>query len=423
MSVPRARRAAPPAVSSLLLALALAPALAPTPARAQENAVSIRAARVIDGRGHVLENARVVVRGGKIVAVDHGAEATYDLGDMTLLPGFIDAHDHVYWHFNAQGRLHEPGDGEDAIQEELAAAGEAWKTLQAGFTTIQSPGSPQDKDLRDAIDAGRIPGPRILTSLQPLTDARLSADSLRKLVRARKRQGADFIKIFASASIRDGGKQTFSDAQLRAMCAEALAQGLRTLVHAHSDASVHASVVAGCTEIEHGLFVSDTTLRLVGAMGTRFDPQCGLVFHNYLDNWSQFEGIGNYNAEGKAAMEKTEPVALDVYKRALARPGLRMAYGTDAVAGAHGREAEDMVCLVQQVGADPMRVLTLATSENAAAVGLASRIGAVEPGLEADLVAVDGNPLEDITAVRRVRFVMKGGTVYRNVREGTPGSR
>jgi imidazolonepropionase-like amidohydrolase len=390
--------------------------LLPTPVVAQASTVSIRASRVIDGRGHVLENARVVVQGSRIVAVDHGTKATYDLTGMTLMPGFIDAHNHEFWHFNRQGRLHTGRDGETEAEAELSEAGEAWKTLQAGFTTIQSPGSPEDRDVRDWIDAGRIPGPRILTSLEPFSDDRLPPDSLRKLVDVRKAQGADFIKIFASESIRTGGRQTMSSAQLEAMCGEARAQGLRTLVHAHSDAAVRAAVHAGCTEIEHGIFVADSTLRLMARTGTRFDPQCGLVFHNYLDNWSRFAGIGNYNAEGKASMEKGIGLALDVYRRALATPGLKLAYGTDAVAGAHGHEAEDMVCLVNEVGADPMRVVTLATSENAEALGLGDSIGAIAPGMDADLVAVAGDPLRDITSVRDVRFVMKGGKVYRNTR-------
>jgi len=407
----RARAASPPPAARSTRSAPAAGA-----ARADTATVSIRAARMFDGRGHVLRDARVVVREGKIVGVDHEKTATYDLGDMTLLPGFIDAHNHEYWHFNPKGRLHTDRDGEDSVQAELSAAGEAWKTLRGGFTTIQSPGSPEDRDLRDWIDAGRIPGPRILTSLEPFFDDRLPPDSLRKLVDVRKKQGADVIKIFASESIRTGGRQTFSEAQLRALCGEAKAQGLRTMVHAHSDASVRAAVHAGCDQIEHGIFIADSTLRLMARTGTHFDPQCGLVFHNYLDHWSHFDGIGNYNAEGKAAMEKAIPRALEVFKRALGTPGLKLAYGTDAVAGAHGHEAEDMVCLVQQVGADPVRALELATSENAKALGMADRIGAITPGLDADLVAVAGDPTTDITAVRRVRFVMKGGTVYRNTR-------
>jgi imidazolonepropionase-like amidohydrolase len=387
----------------------------PAQGHAQKSTISIQASRVIDGKGHFLKNARVVVQDSKIVAIDHKPDATYDLTGMTLLPGFIDVHDHIYWHFNRKGRLHRPGDGEDPVEAELSAAGEAWKTLKGGFTTIESPGAMQDKDLRDWINAGRIPGPRILTSLQPLTNYHLSADELRHLVQVRYSQGADFIKIFASKSIRDGGAQTMSLKQMKAMCGEARKLGLRTLVHAHADSAVRASVLAGCTEVEHGFFAQKSTLQLMARNGVRFDPQCGLVAHNYLKNWSSYKGIGNYNAAGRAAMKKSIPLMIDKYKRALTIPWLKLAYGTDAVAGAHGHEAEDMICLVKNVGMDPMQVITEVTSNNAKALGLEDKIGTIAPGMQADLVAVPGNPLDDMTVVRHVDFVMKGGHVFKNV--------
>lgn len=399
-------------VAPLIFAIFLA---IPIQGHAQESTISIRASRIIDGKGHVLKNARVVIRGSKIVAVDHKTDATYNLVGMTLLPGFIDVHDHIYWHFNRKGRLHRTGDGEDPVEAELSAAGEAWKTLRGGFTTIESPGSPEDKDLRDWINARRIPGPRIITSLQPLTNYHLSADQLRHLVDVRYSQGADFIKIFASKSIRVGGTQTMSLKQMKAMCGEARKLGLRTLVHAHADSAVTASIEAGCTEVEHGFFAKTSTLKLMARKGVRFDPQCGLIAHNYLNHWVNYEGIGNYNAAGKAAMEKSIPLMIKKYKRALSIPGLKLAYGTDATAGAHGHEAEDMICLVKKVGMDPMQVITEVTSNNAKALGLEDKVGAIAVGMQADLVAVPGNPLNDITTVRHVAFVMKGGQVFKNV--------
>src|SRR5262249_31789534 len=148
-------------------------------------------------------------------------------------------------------------------------------------------------DLRDWIATQGLPGPRILTSYDPITDRTLSPDSLRALVRQRKAQGADLIKLFASASIREGGQQTMSDAQLVAVCGEAKVLGLRTLVHAHSAAAVRAAALAGCTEVEHGIFVTQEVLALMAARGTYFDPQCALVFTNYLDNRARYLGIGN----------------------------------------------------------------------------------------------------------------------------------
>ncbi len=378
----------------------------------------LRAATVIDGRGGVQHNVDILVVDGRIAriaprgAAPSGARVV-DLGDRTVLPGLIDAHAHPVWYFNRQNRLHTAGDGDTPAQSILAAAANAHATLLAGFTTIQSVGSRSDADLRDWIATQGLPGPRILTSLDPITDRTLSPDSLRAVVRQRKAQGADLIKLFASASIREGGQQTMSDSQLVAVCGEAKALGLRTLVHAHSAAAVRAAALAGCTEVEHGIFVTQEVLTLLAARGTYFDPQCALVFQNYLDNRARYVGIGNYTDSGFAAMERALPLAAADIRMALATPGLKVAYGTDAVAGADGHNAEDLVCRVQKSGEAPMHAIMAATSLNAEAMGLGSQIGAIAPGLEADIIALDGDPLADITALRRVSFVMKGGRVVR----------
>jgi imidazolonepropionase-like amidohydrolase len=224
------------------------------------------------------------------------------------------------------------------------------------------------------------------------------------------------IKIFASASIRDGGAQTLSDDQLEALCGEAKAQGMRTMVHAHSSASIKASVLAGCNQIEHGVFANDETLKLMADHGVYFDPQVCLVFRNYLDNRAKYEGIGNYNEEGFAAMEKAIPIATAMFTRAIHTPGLKVIFGTDAVAGAHGRNAEELVCRVQAGGQAPIDAITSATSLTAESLHMSDRIGSIAPGLEADIIAVQGDPTKDITALRHVMFVMKGGKVYKNVK-------
>lgn len=386
-------------------------------AEAQDLTTVIRAAKVIDGRGQTIANGDIVVTGSRITRVGaRGAVPTgarvIDLGNRTVMPGLIDGHSHLTWYFNRQGRYHTARDGDTPIQSMLAAAANGAATLMAGFTTIQSPGSPEDKDLRDWIETQGLPGPRIITSLNALQ--RGSPDTLRMLVRQRKELGADMIKLFASASIRDGGAQTLTDEQIAAVCGEAQAQGMRTMIHAHSKESVKASANGGCWEVTHGVFVDQEALDLMAAKGTYFQPQCSLVFSNYLDNRAKYDGIGNYNAEGFAAMERALPLAADAIKRALATKGLKITYGTDAVAGAHGRNAEDMVCRVQKSGETPMHVIVAATSVNAEALGLGSRIGSLASGYEADIIAVDGDPLADITTMRRVSFVMKGGRVYRN---------
>jgi len=394
--------------------------LAAAPLAAQDSArVVLRAAVVVDGRGGVQRNVDILIEGSRIARiaargpVPSGARIV-DLGDRTVLPGLIDAHTHPVWYFNRQNRLHTASDGDTPAQSTLAAAANAYATLMAGFTTIQSVGSRNDPDLRDVIASQGLPGPRILTSLDPLTDPRLTPDSLRALVRQRKAQGADVIKLFASASIREGGQQTMSDSQLVAVCGEAKALGLRTLVHAHSAAAVRASTLAGCTQVEHGIFVTQEVLSLMATRGTYFDPQCALVFRNYLDNRARYEGLGNYTDSGFAAMERALPLAAADLRMALATPGLKVVYGTDAVAGADGHNADDLICRVQQAGEVPMHAIIAATSLNAEALGLGDRIGTLAPGFEADVIAVDGDPLRDITALRRVSFVMKGGRVVRN---------
>jgi imidazolonepropionase-like amidohydrolase len=381
---------------------------------------TLRANRVFDGRHMLPKPQRIVVAAGKIERVEAEepglppSSVVYDLSRLTVLPGLIDAHDHIVWYFNATGKLHTETDGESAAQAALAAAGNAWRTLQAGFTTVQSPGSPEDKDLRDAIGSGRVPGPRVLTSLEPLTEKDGDPDALRKLVRERAAAGADLIKLFASKSIREGGAQTMSSAQLAAACGEAAALGLRTIVHAHSPESMRAAAEAGCTQVEHGIFATPEALAWMARRGTIFDPQCGLVFHNYLDNRPRFFGIGNYTAEGFAAMEKAVPLAIETFRRALATPNLKIVFGTDAVAGAHGRNAEELICRVRDAGQKPEDALASATSLAAESMGLAGKIGRIVPGFEADLIAVDGDPEKDVTALSRVVFVMKGGVVYRN---------
>lgn len=396
---------------SIALLLAWTPS-----AGAADAPITIRAAAVLDGRGGTILNARITVAGSRITRIEANAPAgtTYDLGNATILPGLIDAHAHVVWYFNSRGRFHTGSDGDTKTEGMLAAAGNAYATLMSGITTLQSPGSPEDKELRDAINRGVIVGPRMLTSLESLTERSGAPDELRALVRARKAEGADVIKVFASKSIREGGAQTMTDAQLEAVCSEAKAQGLRSLIHAHSAEAVLAATRAGCTQIEHGVFATDGVLRLMAERGTYHDPQCGLVFRNYLENRARYQGIGNYNEEGFASMEKAIPLALDGFKRALATPGLKVVWGTDAVAGAHGRNVEDLVCRVNEGGQKPMDAIVSATSLNAEALGLKDQIGTIAPEMEADLIAVAGDPTKDITALRNVKFVMKSGRVVKN---------
>jgi imidazolonepropionase-like amidohydrolase len=258
-----------------------------------------------------------------------------------------------------------------------------------------------------------LPGPRILTSVGSIGDAKLSETELEAAVRKFKDAGADLIKIFASRSIRDGGAQTLSTAQLAAACGEATRLGLRTLVHAHSPGSMRSAATAGCTQVEHGVFATPDVLRFMAERGTYFDPNIGVVLQNYLENKAKFLGIGNYTEEGFAHMEKAIPINFAMIKEAVKVKNLKLVFGTDAVAGAHGHNAEELIVRVQQ-GQPAMDAIISGTSRAAESMHLQDQIGMIAAGLEADLIAVDGDPSEDISALRRVVFVMKGGRVYKH---------
>ncbi|MBO0860887.1 MAG: amidohydrolase family protein [Chloracidobacterium sp.] len=188
------------------------------------------------------------------------------------------------------------------------------------------------------------------------------------------------------------------------------------MVHAHAAAAIKAAVRAGCGQIEHGVFVDDEALKLMAERGVYFDPNVGLVLQNYLRNKSKFLGIGNYTEEGFAYMEKAVALNNEMIKKAVATPGLKLVMGTDAVAGAHGRNADELIARVSEGGQKPMDAIISATSPAAKSINMENSIGALAPGFEADLIAVDGDPTRDITALTRVVFVMKGGKVYKNTR-------
>jgi imidazolonepropionase-like amidohydrolase len=378
--------------------------------------IVIAASTLLDGKGHVLHDTRIVVEGSKIVAVDPKAEPVdYDLRGMTVMPGWIDAHVHLTWIFGKDGK--NAGQGGTTPEAIYAAASNAYVTLMAGFTTVQSVGSTADIPLRDAIASGALPGPRILTSAEPLFGRGPQTgtpEEIRAFVRKQKEAGADLIKIFAAASIRQGGNMTMSQEQINAACDEAKKVGLRTVVHAYKDA-VRGATVAGCSQVEHGTLSTDDDLKLMAEKGTYLDPQAGLVIENYLLNKDKYLGTPGYTEEGFAAMERVLSLNHELVKRASKIRGLKIVFGTDAVAGAHGRNAEEFIDRVRDGGVDPMTAMVSANSLAAEAMRLSDQIGSIAPGLQADIIAINGDPLKDITAVRQVTFVMKGGVVYKNV--------
>lgn len=378
--------------------------------------IVIAVSTMLDGKGRVLHDTRIVVEHAKIAAVDPKAgPVDYDLRGLTVLPGWIDSHVHITWSFGKDGK--NAGGAGTTPEAAYQAASNAWVTLLAGFTTVQSVGSPADIPLRDAIAKGMLPGPRILTAGEPLMgqgEQSGTPDEIRAFVIKQKEAGADLIKIFATLSIRRN-EMTLSQEQLFAACDEAKKQGMRTLVHAYKDA-VRAATLAGCTEVEHGTLATEDDLKLMAAKGTWLDPQAGLVMENYLLNKEKFIGTPGFPEEVFPVIEKTIPMYHEFMQRALKIPGLKIVFGSDALAGSHGRNAEEFIDRVRDVGVDPMAAMVSANSLAAEALGMADQIGSIAPGFQADIIALDGDPLKNITAVRRVVFVMKGGVIYKNLR-------
>ena len=308
-----------------------APATGQPPARSKR--IAIVASTVLDGKGNVLHDKRIQVEGSVIAAIEgkaywEGAPVDYDLRGLTVLPGWIDAHAHITWNFGKDGK--NAGMGGTSQEDAYQSASNAWVTLMAGFTTVQSPGAANDIPLREAIAKGKLAGPRILTAVEPLFgqgEKTGTPEEIRAFVRKQKQAGADVIKIFASQSIRQGGGMTLSQEQLNAACDEAKKQGLRTVVHAYKDA-VRAATLAGCTEIEHGTLATDEDLKLMAEKGTYLDPQAGLIIENYLLHKEQYLGTPGYTAEGFAAMEKILPMNHELVQHAVKTPVLKVVFGS-----------------------------------------------------------------------------------------------
>lgn len=379
--------------------------------------------KMIDGLGNVSASSVIQVSGHKIKKVSAKKEKvlktakgqTIDLSNYTVLPGLIDTHVHIHKHFHAKtGRIPRanPELKETPGVIALHSAENAYKTLMSGFTTVQSMGDPEDLELRDAIARGILPGSRIRTTGGDIRKGTI--EELKKQVHYFADQGVDAIKVFGSESLRTGGTPTLSQEQISAVCGEAKKLGLRTLVHGHSDESARRASVAGCNVIEHGAFLTKPILEILAENGTYLDPNTYLVSENYLKNKDRFIGVGNYTEDGFRRTKASIPVKLATFKGALEVKDLKVVFGTDAGPGAHGRSAVELVYRVEKGAQDPMQALISATSLAAESMGVDKEYGAIKSGLRADIIAVEGDPLNDINSLFKVVFVMKDGVIYKN---------
>jgi imidazolonepropionase-like amidohydrolase len=306
-----------------------------------QNRVVIAVSTALDGKGKALHDTRIVVSGSKIVALNRDASPIdYDLRGRTVMPGWIDSHVHITSSFGPDGK--NVGMGAATPEAAYRTAANAYATLLAGFTTIQS--MDNVAALREEAARGGLPAPRILSIVEPLLgrgEQTGTPDEIRVFVRKQKDAGADFLKIYASGGMRQTA-QTIPQPVLDAACDEARKVGLRTLVHANYD-GVHGAIAAGCTQVEHGLGATVADLHAMAKKGIYFDPQAGQLIQNYLDNRARYAGTPFFpkTPQEFEPMKELLPIAHEVIQRARRIPGLKNVFGSDALAGMHGLNAED----------------------------------------------------------------------------------
>ena len=404
-------------------------AISSIPASAQEQPLVLRAARVLDVQaGRILNDAPVVVQGGRIVSVGGSVPAgaeTLDLGDVTLTPGLIDLHTHLTGDIEGNWVMRTVTEG--PADAALRGARNARRTVEAGFTTVRDLGSGDfvDVALMRAVDAGMIVGPRIVpaghslgttgghcdvTGLAPgilekdyRSGVADGVDEVVKAVRYQAKHGAKVIKICATAGVlsfeQSVGAQQYTEAEMRAVVEEAARHGLPVAAHAHGTEGIKAAVRAGVTSIEHGSILDDEAMAMMRERGTWLVPT------SYLADAIDLDALP---APIRAKAESVLPRMRESLRRAIAAQ-VPIAFGTDAAVYPHGQNARELAVYVD-LGMLPLQAIRSATTAAAEVLGVTDR-GAIAPGMLADLIAVPGNPLEDVRVFEDVRFVMQGGRV------------
>jgi imidazolonepropionase-like amidohydrolase len=420
------------AVTAVALPAQIEPAAAaPAPQR-----VAVRAGRLIDGRGGApITNAVILVEGERITAVGPdlaipAGTPVIDLSHSTVLPGFIDAHTHVTSQLtNYLEDLFRKSPIDVAVTSHIYAR----RTLEAGFTTVRDVGAGEfiDRALRDAINRGDVPGPRMqvatltvgatgghgdLSGFSPyikfgqFSGVADGADEIRKLVRFEVKNGADVIKLIAGAGVlseeESAGAPQYSQEEMDVVVQEAAMWGRKVAAHAHGAEAIKRALRAGVASVEHASFIDDEGIRLAKGRGTY------LVMDIYNDDYI----LAEYSKMGypPKILEKERLVGRtqrENFRKAV-RAGVKIAFGTDAGVYPHGDNGKQFAKMTEW-GMTPMQAIQAATVNAADLLGWSDRVGSVAPGRYADLVAVDGDPLADIRELERVRFVMKGGTVYK----------
>ncbi|HLX83035.1 MAG TPA: amidohydrolase family protein [Terriglobales bacterium] len=398
--------------------------------------VVVRAGHLLDVKtGKTLANQIIVIQGDKITSVGGdtqipaGAEVV-DLSNATVLPGLIDAHTHITFTTNfGYSRL-----GISIPREALYGARNARVTLNAGFTTVRNVGASgfSDVALRDAINAGDVPGPRMLVSGPALSitgghcDENLLpfewhvqgegvADGIEAVQRKTReiiKYGADLIKVCASGGVLSHGDNPqasqYTLEEMKAIVADAHRLGRKVAAHAHGAQSILWASEAGVDSIEHGSYIDDAAIAEMKKNGTYLVPTL------YLMDWffENAEKIGT-PAELIAKGREVMPAARKNVARAFAA-GVKVGFGTDAAVYPHGLNAHEFAVYVK-LGMTPLQAIQTATINDADLLGWSDKVGTIEPGKWADIVAVDGDPLADVTTLERVKFVMKGGEVVKNL--------